>query len=134
MVTFKAHPGAALSNPARDDPKRHRAIPREGGNGLVGQIGGKGDTTTTLQVYFGYNQENNVQDGRTYTNNKGITKSVKEVEIALLTGEAERSFGFISAVFGGRAHIVPVSENGGIVFSTKHTVQSDGSTGWYACF
>lgn len=124
-VIVKSGPGIAFSNPARDDPKRHKTISRPGNSAVIGQVTGKNDAKITLQVWFGYAHNSNVVDGRTYTNGKGVTKKVKDIELFLITMEGERAFAFNSAIFGGREHVVPVTEAGGIVFSTKHSIVTE---------
>ncbi|VDC02306.1 unnamed protein product [Peniophora sp. CBMAI 1063] len=129
MLTFKAHAGSGLSNPARDDPKRHKVSPRINKGGAIIPQSSKGDNQPTAFVFYGYTHTSNVMDGRTYTKGNGVTKCVKEYEINMVTMESERAMAFLSAVLGGRQYILPVTEGGGVMFATKHSVVSDNDAG-----
>ena len=68
-------------------------------------------------------------EGRTYTTQSGQTRVLKEAEIVLVAQEGERAMAVLSMVSGGKTWQVPVTENGGVVFSTKHTVADEDGNG-----
>ena len=95
------------------------------GNGQT--LAFKKDSEVAGVFAFGITLRSVIREGRTYKNNQGATRLVKEIEIALVMQEGERLLGMLSMVTGGKTMVLPVTENGGITFSTKHTtVDEDG--------
>ena len=112
-----------MTSPSRDAPSR--LMMNTHGNGQT--LAFKKDGELAGVVAFGINLRSVVVDGRTYTNAQGATRLVKEIEIALIMQEGERFLAMLSMVTGGKNLVLPVTDNGGISFSTKHTtVDEDG--------
>lgn len=119
-------PTALVSNPARDHPSR--LVMRTSGNGQMAAIERSPSGEFADIIFFGYIMRSELVEGRTYTSQAGQTRVLKEVEIALVAQEGERAFAMLSMVTGGKIITLPVSEDGGITFSTKHTtVDEDGN-------
>lgn len=79
-------------------------------------------------VFFGFVLESKIIEGRTYVGVQNQTRLLKELIILPLQQEFERSLAALSMVWGGKIITLPVTEDGGITFSTKHTnVDEDGN-------
>ena len=78
-------------------------------------------------VWLGYVTESNVAESRSYPVGEG-TRVRRDLTIVLFTQEWQRGLSCMSMTAGGKPFGVPVTEDGGFTFSTKHTlVGEDGS-------
>ena len=79
-------------------------------------------------MFYGFVNRSQLNEGRTYKAANGDTKLIKECEIVLIAQEGERGMSMLNMVTSGKNWQVPVTDDGGIVFSTKHTsIDEDGS-------
>ena len=63
-----------------------------------------------------------------------VVKLIKECEIVLIAQEGERAMATLNMVTGAKNWQVPVTEDGGIVFSTKHTAVDEDRNGKKSTF
>ena len=118
VVTVVCVPTAHISNPARDDPARLCLKSYGGGSTVSFEHGQVADL-----IIFGYVQRSELVHGRTYRSRAGNgSRMVKEIEIVLVAQEGERALAFLSTVTEGKHVTLPVTPDGGLTFSTKHTV------------
>ena len=118
VVTVVCVPTDHISNPARDDPARLCLKSYGGGSTVSFEHGQVADL-----IFFGYVQRSELVHGRTYRSRAGNgSRMVKEIEIVLVAQEGERALAFLSTVTEGKHVTLPVTPDGGLTFSTKHTV------------
>ncbi|KZV61311.1 hypothetical protein PENSPDRAFT_671095 [Peniophora sp. CONT] len=128
IVSTVKIPAAFISNPARDHPSG--LVLRSSGNGQMVAVDRSPSGEFADVIFFGYIMRSELVEGRTYTSQAGQTRVLKEIEIVLVAQEGERAFAMLSMVTGGKIITLPVTEDGGITFSTKHTtVDEDGNAG-----
>lgn len=85
-------------------------------------------------IWFGVVTRSQLVDGRTYKASNGEVKLIKECEIVLIAQEGERAMATLNMVTGAKNWQVPVTEDGGIVFSTKHTAVDEDRNGKKSTF
>ena len=123
-ITVVTIPSAVITNPARDHPSRLSQKAFNNGHILAFENGEIADV-----IFFGYVTRSILVSGRTYPSPSGKeTRLLKELDIVLLAQEGERAFAMLSMATGGKIITLPITEDGGITFSTKHTtVDEDGN-------
>ncbi|VDB96796.1 unnamed protein product [Peniophora sp. CBMAI 1063] len=119
-------PTALITRPSRDHPKR-LSLKQQGPAQLMAFSGSDGGQVADV-VFDGYVIRSELRDGRTYEGKRGKMQ-VKEIEIILIAQEGDRAIAMLSMAGGGKNFQFPVSEDGGIVFSTKHTVVDEEGNG-----
>ena len=72
-------------------------------------------------VWIGFIEASSLIDGRTYSNSQGQYRLLKELQISPLQQEYQRSMAALSAILKGKMCTLPVTEQGSITFSTKHS-------------
>ena len=123
-MTVITVPSAFLTNIARNHPSRLVLKSHNNGQTLAFESGEVADV-----IFFGYVTRSILVSGRTYPSPSGKeTRLLKELDIVLLAQEGERAFAMLSMATGGKIITLPITEDGGITFSTKHTtVDEDGN-------
>ena len=112
-------------NPARAHPGALR-LAAQGRNRVFAVACSIGEPADLL--WFGIVTRSQLVKGWKYKAFDGETKLVKECEIVLLAQEGERAMAMLNMVTDGQDWQVPITDDGGIVFSTMHTaIDSDGN-------
>ena len=120
IVSILAVASARLANGARIAPDN--LVLRPFGTGSA--ISFKGARAGELAgiFVFGFVVSSNIVEGRSYHTAQGQTRVLKEFEIIPIAQEGERLLATLSMICGGKVLTLPVTEAGGLTFSTKHTV------------
>ena len=119
VAIVRCIPPARIFNLARVSPDDLEE--RSSGAGTA--IASKGAPVGELAdcVWIGFVESSHLIDGRTYSARDGLTRALKELHISPVQQEHERAMAALSAVLKGKMVTLPVTEQGAITFSTKHT-------------
>ena len=121
IMTVAAIDEAYLSNPARDYPSRLTLKSHNAGKTVAFKNGEFADL-----VFFGYVERSDLLLGVAspiFSRNDSSVR--KELEITLIAQEGERALSMLSMVAGKEDWALPVSRDGGIIFTTKYAIVSN---------
>ena len=124
---MKRVPSTYIVNPARDDPDQLclRNLSRPSAIGEMYSLKYTPVSEPADLIFFGFVASSDLISGRAYMTGSGKARLVKEVEIVLVAQEGQRAMAMLSMAADRKTWQVPVTENGGVMFSTKHTVIND---------
>lgn len=79
-------------------------------------------------VIFGFVLSSTLVEGHQYQTAQGQTRALKELEVLPIQQEFERLTAMLGACTNGKIATIPITEEGALTFSTKHTtVDEDGN-------
>lgn len=117
-------PTAYMYNPGRSPVKSLVDKTFGAGSNICPKGAGAGELADI--IVFGFVLESSLIEGRKYTfpgaGGQTQTRALKELQILPLQQEFERTLAVLSMVWGGKIINLNVSEEGGITFSTKHSL------------
>ncbi|KZV61104.1 hypothetical protein PENSPDRAFT_671233 [Peniophora sp. CONT] len=126
LVKTREIPGACILNVARCANLRLVEKPSGSGTALCPKNAPAGELADI--IVFGFVLSSTLIDGRSYQTPQGQTRVLKELEIMPVQQEFERLSAQLGMCTGGKIITVPVTEEGALTFSTKHTaVDEDGN-------
>ena len=115
-----------MYNLARVDPKLLRFKTHGTGSAICPKGAPTGETADVF--WFGFVMESNLIKGRSYNLPSGQTHQLKELQLLPIQQECDRAFGLSSMLYNGKMLNLVVTEEGALIFSTKHTsVDEDGN-------
>lgn len=119
-------PTSSITKPARDHPSR--LILKPFGNGHMFALLNAPEGEFADCIFDGYIIRSELVEGRQYQSSRGMVQ-VKELEIVLIAQEGERSFANLCMATGGKNFTLPITDDGGLTFSTKHSVVDEEGNG-----